>query len=86
MIEEFQDKIFEAIQLVVQEAIKKLKFDYTIIGKVVGEEGGLYNVEYMGQIYPTQARPGLVISTGTIVYVKIIQGDFAQRFIDFAKL
>lgn len=85
MKELFQDKLLETIRIMVEQYVSKLKFDYSFIGKVTADNGGIYDVEYMGETYPTKAREGLTLTIGDVVYVRVVKGNLATRFIDCKK-
>lgn len=82
---ELSEKLIESIELMVQESADRLKFDYTITGKVISENNGVYTVLYNDSELQLKAREGLVLQTNDIVYIRVVQGNFSEKFIDCKK-
>lgn len=82
---ELGERLLESIEMMVEENAKRLKFDYTITGKVISENNGVYTVLYNDSELQIKAREGLTLNTNDIVYIRIIQGNFSEKFIDCKK-
>lgn len=84
---EFQESILKSIDLMIQEKVKEIKFDYTITAKVLSfnSSNNAYTVLYNGSELPIKARPGLTLQPDDIVYIRIVQGNFSEKFIDCKK-
>ena len=83
----YQEKLYEAIENVFKEKARELKFDYTITGKILSYDSvkDLYTVLYDGSEIQVKARVGLALEVGDIVCIRIIRGDFNNKFIDYNK-
>lgn len=83
--QELGEKLLESIEIMILENADKLKLDYTITGKVISESNGIYTVLYNGEELNMKARDGLMLSSGDIVYIRVVQGNFSEKFIDCKK-
>lgn len=83
----YQAKILESIDIVVKEYLEKLRLDYTVTGKIVSYDSTnkVYTVLYNGEELEIKAREGLTLSAGNIVYIRVVQGNFSEKFIDCKK-
>lgn len=86
-LDELQKSILASIKRLIDKKLNKLKFDYTVKGKVkeVLTEDEEYKVEINGENYDIKARPDLDLSEDDIVYVRVIQNNFSNKFIDCKK-
>lgn len=78
----YENKLLEAIQSLIIANADKLKLDYTISAKVISNNNGLYIIEYQGSQFTVKAREGLSLSPNDIVYIRVVQGNFSEKFID----
>lgn len=83
----FQKALLEAIDIKFKAFQSNLKFDCTITGKVLSfdEITNDYTVLYNGAELQVKSREGLTIRPGDIVYIRVIQGNFSDKFIDCKK-
>lgn len=83
MSDELEQKLLEAIDILVTQKIANLRFDITIKGVVIAranETTGEYKVKYQDSILTAYSdNPLIEYSAGTAVYVFVPQGDFAER-------
>lgn len=86
-MDKYQEALLKSIDIMIEERIKKLKFDYSIEGSIVSfNDNGTYNVDYNGNILKNiKVRQGLDISVGDIVLIKILNGNFSNKFIDLKR-
>lgn len=79
-----ENSILNAIKNLINKKVKELKFDYTITGKVTElvDENGFYTVNYNESEIKVKTREGLNLQVGDIVYIRCIQGNFSEKFID----
>ena len=84
---EFQKAIEKSIDIKLQQFEKTLKFDYTITAKVLSfdETNNIHTVLYNGSELQIKAREGLTLVAGDLVYIRVIQGNFSNKFIDCKK-
>lgn len=64
---------------------RSLKLDYTITGKIISQEGDFYKVSYQGGEMEVKAREGLSLQANDIVYIRVVRGNFSEKFIDCKK-
>ena len=85
--QELGEKLLESMEMMILENAEKLKFDYTITGKIVSYDDitKVYTVLYSGSELQIKAREGLALNNGDIVYIKVVQGNFSDKFIDCKK-
>lgn len=83
----YQENILKSIEIMIEEKTKQLKFDYTITGKVLSYDDTtkVYTVLYDDSELLLKARDGLILSINDIVYIRVIQGNFSEKFIDCKK-
>ncbi len=83
----YQEGLYQTINEVTDDKVKKLKFDYTIEGKITAYDdvNSIYTVLYDGVEIQVKARSGLTLSIGDIVYIRVIRNDFKNKFIDCKK-
>lgn len=83
----YQKNLLNAIEMMVDEKMKKLKLDYTITCKILSydDTNNIYTVKYNDSEMKVKAREGLTLQTNDIVYVRVIQGNFSEKFIDCKK-
>jgi len=83
----YQEKILESIDMLIEENMKQLKLDYTIIGKILSYDSinNIYTVMYNGAEIQVKARDGLTLKSNDLVYIRVIQGNFSEKFIDCKK-
>ncbi len=75
--------ILESIDTKLDIKLKNLKFDYTVMGKVISNDGnGFYTVQIDGQNYTVKSKQNLTYVVGQVVYVTIIRNDFSNKIID----
>jgi hypothetical protein len=78
--------INEAIDIKLRRFKDQLKYDVTLIGKIKSvDDGGLYTVTINDNDTQCKAREGLTLLVGDIVYIRCIQGNFSNKFIDSKK-
>ena len=84
---DIQKSLLRTIDRRIRKNNKKLKFDYTITAKVLSfdETSNIYTVLYAGSELQVKAREGLTLQPNDIVYIRVIQGDFSNKFIDCKK-
>jgi hypothetical protein len=79
--------IFKAIDIIVSEKLRKLRFDYTIEGCITGiNDDGSYKVKINGQNSNIKARDWLSLNIGEIVYIKVVNGNYSFKFIDCKRM
>lgn len=66
---------------------KILDRDKTITGKILSYSSSTktYTVQYLDSEIQLKSRDGLTLNTGDIVYIRLVQGNFNERFIDCKK-
>lgn len=77
-----QDEIIKTIQTYVDGIVDKLKYDKTIMGKVVSINGDNAVVELTGDSQTCRIKAGIDISTGDVVLVKIPNNNKNLKYID----
>lgn len=84
---EIQMKLLESIEIMIEDNKDKLKLDYTITGKILSYDGvnNIYTVQYGDAELEIKARDGLTLSVGDVVYIRVVQGNFSEKFIDCKK-
>jgi len=84
---DIQKSILNTIERRIRKNIKKLKFDYTITGKIISfdSSNNSYNVLYNGTELQVKAREGLNLQPNDLVYIRVVRGDFSEKFIDCKK-
>lgn len=80
-----QEKLLNSIEMMITEKVKQLKLDYTITAKVLSQSGDIYTVGYQGGELSVKAREGLDLLLDDIVYIRVVQGNFSEKFIDCKK-
>lgn len=81
----YQENILKTIDILLEEGFRQVRFDYTITGKVLSVNGNIYTVQYNDSELEVKARDGLTLQTGDIVYIRVVQGNFSEKFIDCKK-
>ncbi|MSU01928.1 hypothetical protein [Tissierella pigra] len=83
----YQKALLDSIDTKLQEFGKRLKFDYTVTAKVLSlnESTNTYTVLYNGSELQIKAREGLTLEPNDLVYIRVIQGNFSNKFIDCKK-
>lgn len=86
-MDKYTQALLEAIQIMINENNKKLKFTYHIEATVlVVNSDGTYNVNYNGSILKNiRVREGLSLKINDIVLICIINGNFSNKFIDLKR-
>ena len=84
-INEIQESLMEAIDILTKEERKKLKFDYTKRGIVKSISGTDSVVEIDGEDCKCKIRNGISVAINDLVLVKIPNNNFSEKYID-AKL
>lgn len=81
---EMQDYILEAIEIVVKEEMRKLRFNYYIEATVLSINiDSTYNVSFNNNTLPNvRAREDLKLQIGDNVLVCIVNNDFSNKFVD----
>ena len=82
--EELQQEMLEAVDILVNGRIEKLKYNYYITGKVseVDNVKKEYVVNINGNYHTLKARQGLVVNVNDSVYICVVNNDFSDKFID----
>jgi len=80
---EIQKAIYTTIQNLFEERIKKLKFDYTLTGKVVSiaTDNKSAMVEINGNESKCLIKDGIAFIVGDIVLITVIQNDYSRKVI-----
>ena len=77
------DLLLEAIDIRIKEYVSNLKFDKTVIGVVKSiNANGSYQVEINGAETSIMSIDGLALNVNDVVCVKLIQGNFSQKYIE----
>lgn len=86
-MDEFFNAINKSLDVKLHKFKEKLKFDYTITAKVLSFNGssGTYVLLHNGSEFQAKAREGLVLKPNDLVYIRIVKGNFRNRFIDCKK-
>ena len=82
MNNQLSEKIFEAIDTIVEQRLSQVKFDETIQCTVVGivpNKTNVYEVKNNSTIYRAIAKEGDIYKADDIVYVSIPQGDYSSK-------
>lgn len=83
----YQESLLKAMEIMIDENKDKLKLDYTIVGKILSYDNTnkVYTVLHNDAELKIKARDGLALNNGDIVYIKVVQGNFSDKFIDCKK-
>lgn len=81
-MEEIIKSILDTINIRVNELFKNLKYDYTLTGRIKTVNANDYVVTINDYDANIRARQGLSLQVGDLVYVRVIQGNFSNKFID----
>ena len=85
-MDKIQEEIIKSVEIIVAERIKSLKLDYTVTGNIKSIMSDTYIVTIDGfDSSPMKAREGLNLQVGDIVHVRVIQGNYSNKFIDCKK-
>ncbi len=86
-MDKIQESILISIKRIIDKKLKSIKFDYTVIGKIteVIEADEEYKVLLNGEEHNIKSRSGLGLTVDDIVYVRVIQNNFSNKFIDCKK-
>lgn len=84
---QYEKALLDTIDIMIQERLKRLSFNYYIEAKVETVNGnGTYNVEWNGKVLNNiKARNGLTLNVGDIVLVSVVNGNFSNKFIDLKR-
>lgn len=76
--------ILDAINNLIKKALKTAKFDYTFSGKILTDNGnGTYDVLYNDQtLNNVKSKDGLSLLVNDIVYIRVVQNNFSEKYID----
>ena len=77
-----QEEIIKAIHVYVDGIADKLKYDKTIMGKVVSINGGNAVVEVNGSNQTCRVKAGIDVVAGDVVLVKIPNNNKNHKYID----
>ena len=82
----FQNEILKTIEILLENKIKKLKFNYYIEGKIVEVIGdGRYKIIINGEEDIVNARNGLDLSVNDVVLILVPNGNTSFKFIDLKR-
>lgn len=83
----YQQKLLDSIEMLVEEKMSKINRDYTIIGKITDYNAtdNVYTVLHNDSSLTLKARAGLTLTVGDVVYIRVVQGNFSEKFIDCKK-
>lgn len=84
---QIEKAILDTIDIMIQERLKKLSFNYYIEAKIeTVNADGTYNIEWNGTVLNNvKARNGLTLNVGDIVLVCVVNGNFSNKFIDLKR-
>lgn len=84
---QIEKAILDTIDIMIQERLKKLPFNYYIEAKIETiNNDGTYNIEWNGAILNNvKARNGLTLNVSDIVLVCVVNGNFSNKFIDLKR-
>lgn len=79
-----QNELLDAIEIIVDGKLKRLKYNYYMLGVVssVDNVKKEYKVNMNGNYFTLKARQGLIVNVNDVVYVCIANNDFSNKFID----
>lgn len=79
-----QDEIIKAIHVYVDSVVDKLKYDRTIVGKLISidSDSGVAVVEAYGDNQSCRIKAGIEISVGDVVLVKVPNNNKNLKYID----
>lgn len=85
---QISENLLTAIDILIQERLKDLPFDKTIVGTIVDTniEQGYCNVLYQGLIFPAYSDRITDLNANDTVYVLIPQNDVANKRFIIGKL
>lgn len=81
-MDEIYKSLSRGIKRLIDKKIKELKFDYTLTGRIKTVNSNNYTVTIDDYDTDIKARLGLSLQVGDLVYVRVIQGNFSNKFID----
>ena len=83
IINDIQKSILDAIDYLIDNRLKYLKFNRTTTGKITAINlDNTYNVEINGEISVLKAREDLILLVDDIVYVEIPNNNFSFAYIN----
>lgn len=83
---EILEKLLKSTDILIEEKLKSLKFNYYIEGKIVSiNEDGKYTVRINGEDETLSARSGLTLLVGEVVLVCVPNGNESFKFIDLKR-
>ena len=83
IINDIQKSILDAIDYLIDNRLKYLKFNRYATGKIITiNEDNTYNVEINGEISVLKAREDLILLVSDIVYIMVPNNNFSFAFID----
>lgn len=86
-MDKYQEALLVSIDTLINEKLKNIPYDYTFSAIIKTDNGsGNYTITYNGQDYNVNARAGLTLTVGDVVYVRCIQGNFSEKSIDCKRL
>lgn len=82
-----ENQILDAIDIMVNEKLSSLKFNYYIEASIEAiNDDGTYEIKFNDQILSKiKAKEGLSLSTNDIVLVCVVNGNFSNKFIDLKR-
>lgn len=79
---EIGTNIIKAVNTLIQEQLKKLKYDKTFKSTIWGKnDDGTYQISHLGQLYTVYNALGTDLPLGQSVWVKIPSGIFRNMHI-----
>lgn len=81
---DIENKVLDAIEIMVQKRLKEVGNNYYIVAKVIAVNGdNTYDIFYHNSpINNVKARAGLTLAVNDVVYCCVVNGIFSQMFID----
>lgn len=84
---QIEKAILDTIDIMIQERLKKLSFNYYIEAKIETiNNDGTYNIEWNGTVLNNiKSRDELILNVGDIVLICVVNGNFSNKFIDLKR-
>lgn len=78
----YQEKLIESINMIIEEKISELQFNYEITGKIIEESvTGNFNIDYNGQVTTARAISADIYEPGDLVHILVLNNDFSNKII-----